>query len=128
MLSTQLLLVVFYLAYDRSSENSQVWRIEPLHYNKQYFIRHHRLSDLPNEKYSANKLPRSLYNKIIEDFVYLDTFNCILRVAFIVVHPPFNCGMMIPCRGSHSFLKLYYFLCYLLFSRTFSMSTFQCIR
>ena len=36
MLSAQLLLVVFDLAYDLSTESLQISRIEPLHYNKQY--------------------------------------------------------------------------------------------
>ena len=38
ILSAQLILIVFDLGYDLSSENLQLSRIEPLYYNKQYFI------------------------------------------------------------------------------------------
>ena len=41
MLSLQLLLVVFDLAYDLFSENSQLSRNGPLHYNKLYGITDH---------------------------------------------------------------------------------------
>ena len=41
MLSPQLLLIVFDLAYDLSLEYSQLYRNGPLHYNKQYSIQHY---------------------------------------------------------------------------------------
>ena len=47
MLSAQLLLVVFDLAYDSSYESLQLLRIESLYYNKQYSLRHYCLFFLP---------------------------------------------------------------------------------
>ena len=48
MLSTQLLFIAYDLAYDLSSEHSQLSHTEALHYNKQYPMQPYPPLDLPN--------------------------------------------------------------------------------
>ena len=69
MLSAQSLLVVFDLADGLSSESSQLSRIDPLHYNKQYSSRHYRPQIRQKEKWITWNSVLSCNKALITRFV-----------------------------------------------------------
>ena len=58
------------------------------------------------ERCPVKKLLRRSYNKSIKEFVCLELLIEIYVRFFLKVQTIFNCGLMIPCRDSHSFLQL----------------------